>query len=416
MLDEKRGVCRLVGDITVDIADFRGPDLAADLQRRDFTVNALAAPVGDLVARGEALVEDETGGAADLVARRVRLCAPQSLAEDPVRVLRAARLGVQPGWSLDPRIERVALAAAPSLRETSAERVRDELVALVSGPAAGRGFRLLDRFGVLAVVLPESGPMRSTLQSEPHRFDVWEHSLRAVEAMDEIVAGLDRLDPWGDELSGHLAEGLGDGLARAGALKLATLLHDVAKPETRALVEGRVRFIGHDVLGAERTRQIAGRLRLSGRATSVLVRLVGQHLRPMHLGQAGEITRRARYRFFRDLGDDARDLLLLALADAAGVRGDSPFAVWAAPGGSVLRSLMEGTLQAAEVAAAPPLLDGDDVMLALGIAPGPAVGRLLAELREAQALGRISTREEALAELLRHARPSLGTPPSGPVE
>ncbi len=267
MLDEKRGVCRLVGDVTVDIADFRGPDLAADLEGRDFTVNALAAPVGDLVARGEALVEDETGGAADLAARQVRLCAPQSLAEDPVRVLRAARLGVQPGWSLDPGIERVALAAAPSLRETSAERVRDELVALVSGPTAGRGFRLLDRFGVLAVVLPESGPMRSTLQSEPHRFDVWEHSLRAVEAMDEIVARLDRLDPWGDELSGHLAEGLGDGLARAGALKLAALLHDVAKPETRALVEGRVRFIGHDVLGAERTRQIAGRLRLSGRAT-----------------------------------------------------------------------------------------------------------------------------------------------------
>jgi poly(A) polymerase/tRNA nucleotidyltransferase (CCA-adding enzyme) len=416
VLDEGRGVCRVVGDVTVDIADFRGPDLSADLRGRDFTVNALAASVGDLVVRGAALVEDATGGAADLTARRVRLCAPQSLAEDPVRVLRAARLGVQPGWSLDPGIERMALAAAPSLRETSAERVRDELVALVSGPTAGRGFRLLDRFGVLAVVLPESGSMRSTLQSEPHRFDVWEHSLRAVEAMDEIVARLDRLDPWGAELSSHLAEGLGDGLARAGALKLAALLHDVAKPETRALVEGRVRFIGHDVLGAERTRQIAGRFRLAGRATSVLVRLVGQHLRPMHLGQAGEITRRARYRFFRDLGDDARDLLLLSLADAAGVRGDPPFAVWAAPGGGMLRSLMEGTVQAAEVAAAPPFLDGDDVMLALGIAPGPAVGRLLAELREAQALGRISTREEALAALLRHAGPSRDTPPSGPVE
>ena len=150
--------------------------------------------------------------------------------------------------------------------------------------------------------------------------------------MDEIGAHLDRLAPWGEELAGHLAEDLGDGLGRAGALKLAALLHDVAKPETRAEVDGRVRFIGHDVIGAERAHGIAGRLRLSGRATGVLGRLVAQHLRPMHLTQAGRITRRARYRFFRDLDEDARDLLLLALADAAGMDGRPPLEVWAARG------------------------------------------------------------------------------------
>jgi tRNA nucleotidyltransferase/poly(A) polymerase len=155
-----------------------------------------------------------------------------------------AVLAVQPGWSVDPDVESAARAAAPSLRESSAERVRDELVALVNGPAAGQGFRLLDRLGVVDVVLPESAAMRSTPQPAPHRFDVWEHSLRAVEAMDEIAARLDRLAPWGDELAGHLAEGLGDGLGRAGALKLAALLHDVAKPETRSEADGRVRFIG----------------------------------------------------------------------------------------------------------------------------------------------------------------------------
>jgi len=315
-----------------------------------------------------------------------------------------ALFAVQPGWSVDPGVESAARAAAPSLRESSAERVRDELVALVNGSAAGRAFRLLDRLGVVDVVLPESAAMRSTPQPAPHRFDVWEHSLRAVEAMDEIAARLDRLAPWGDELAGHLAEGLGDGLGRAGALKLAALLHDVAKPETRSEADGRVRFIGHDVIGAERARGIAGRLRLSGRATGVLGRLVAQHLRPMHLTQAGRITRRARYRFFRDLGEDARDLLLLALADAAGMDGRPPLEVWAGAGGAVLRSLMEGVAEASAEASAPPLLDGDDVMAAVGIGPGPMVGRLLADLREAQALGHITTREEALASLRRAAR------------
>ena len=403
-LDAERGVCRIVGDLQIDIADFRGPDLGADLAGRDFTVNALAASVAALVDEGVADVEDATEGLSDLAARRVRLCGPRSLAEDPVRTLRVAALAVQPGWSVDPGLESVARAAAPSLRESSAERVRDELVALMNGPAAGRGFRLLDRLGVVDVVLPESAAMRSTPQPAPHRFDVWEHSLRAVEAMDEIAARLDRLAPWGEELEGHLAEGLGDGLARAGALKLAALLHDVAKPETRSEADGRVRFIGHDVIGAERARGIAGRLRLSGRATGVLGRLVAQHLRPMHLTQAGRITRRARYRFFRDLGEDARDLLLLALADAAGMDGRPPLEVWAGAGGAVLRSLMEGVAEASAVASTPPLLDGDDVMAAVGIGPGPMVGHLLAGLREAQALGHITTREEALASLRRAAR------------
>jgi poly(A) polymerase/tRNA nucleotidyltransferase (CCA-adding enzyme) len=416
MLDAERGVCRIVGALQIDIADFRGPDLGADLAGRDFTVNALAASVAALVEEGMADVEDATGGLADLEARRVRLCGPRSLAEDPVRTLRVALLAVQPGWSVGPGVESAARAAAPSLYQSSAERIRDELVALVNGPAAGRGFRLLDRLGVVDVVLPESAAMRSTPQPAPHRFDVWEHSLRAVEAMDEIGVRLDCLAPWGEELEGHLDEGLGDGLGRAGALKLAALLHDVAKPETRAETDGRVRFIGHDVIGAERARGIAGRLRLSGRVTRVLDRLVAQHLRPMHLTQAGRITRRARYRFFRDLGEDARDLLLLALADAAGMDGRPPFEIWAGAGGAVLRSLMEGAAEAGGVASMPPLLDGHDVMAAVGIGPGPMVGRLLAGLREEQALGHIRTREEALASVRRATRPPHDTPRDGPAE
>jgi putative nucleotidyltransferase with HDIG domain len=264
------------------------------------------------------------------------------------------------------------------------------------------------------VVLPESLAMRRTPQPLPHRFDVWEHSLRAVEAADAIAGGIERLEPWAAEVREHLAEELGDGLDRAAALKLAALLHDVAKPDTRAVVDGRIRFIGHDRLGAERARAIATRWRLSGRARDVLARLVDQHLRPMHLAQAGEITRRARYRFFRDLGNDARELLLLSLADASAVRGDSPFHVWAGPAGDVLRTLMAGMVEEARATASAPLLGGDDVMQALGIGPGPAVGRLLGEVREAQAEGLIRTRDEALDHLRRTAARWLDTPDGGP--
>ena len=404
VLDAGRGACRLVGrpgTVTLDLVDLRAPTLAGDLRGRDFSVNALAVAVSDLLAGGRAEVADPTGGLDDLRERIVRPCGPSTVSDDPLRALRGVRLAMRPGWRLHPSAEVAIRAAAPLLPAVAPERVRNELVGLLTEPNAAAGLRALDRLGVLAALLPESVPMRATSQSLPHRFDVWEHSLRAVEAMDALLVSLDALVPWGPALRAHLAEDLGDGLSRREALKLAALLHDVAKPERRTDEAGRIRFIGHDAAGAVRVVAIAARLRLSRRASRVLERLVAEHLRPMHLALAGEITRRARFRFARALGGDVWDLLLLTLADAAGVAGDSPLAVWSGPGGEVVRTLMAGVEAEATAAAAPALLRGEDVMEVFGLPPGPAVGRLLTRAREAQALGLVATREEALVYLRR---------------
>src|SRR5439155_26861822 len=146
--------------------------------------------------------------------------------------------------------------------------------------------------------------MRATPQPAPHRFPVLEHSLRAVAGADLLVEQLRALRPFGEELAAHLAEELGGGVTRAQIVKLAALLHDVSKPETRRVIGGRVRFFDHDVVGAARARAIGERLRLPARAIDVLERLVRHHLRPMHLAAAGPVTHRARYRFYRDLAED----------------------------------------------------------------------------------------------------------------
>jgi tRNA nucleotidyltransferase/poly(A) polymerase len=425
LLDGARGVGRVVAapgpgaggprPVHVDIADFAGPDLEADLRRRDFTVDALAVPVAELEAAGQAPVIDPTGGLADLRAGVLRPVGPGAMAADPVRILRGVRLALLLGFALDPEAEAQMTAAAPALGGVAAERVRDELIGILGARRAAAGLRTLDRLGSLDPLLPEHRAMRGTAQPEPHRFDVWEHSLRAVEAADAIVADCAALAPWGPVLEAHLAEDLGGEVSRRHVLKLAAWLHDVAKPETRAVVDGRVRFIGHDARGAERAAQVAARLRLPTRASRVLERLVAQHLRPMHLAQAGVLTRRARHRFFRDLGEDARDLLLLALADAAAVRGEEPpDVVWRGPGGELLRTLMAGVGEEERVAAAPPLVRGEDVMAAFGLAPGPEVGHLLAVAREAQALGVARTREEVLDHLRRARAGLLDTPGAGP--
>ena len=414
VLDDQRGICRVVSEVQIDIADLRASELAADLGLRDFTVNAMAVSLHDLVREGSAAVEDPTGGMEDLAARVIRPCGPGVIVDDPLRALRAVRLAIRPGWRLHVTAETAIREAAARVGEVSAERVRDELGAILAAPAATGAFRLLDRLDVMAVLLPESLAMKQTDQPEPHLFDVWEHSLRAVDAADVLLARPEVLAPFGSELLAHLDETLGDGFTRREALKLAALLHDVAKPETKTMEDGRIRFFGHDVVGAERAAVIGQRWRLSRRVTGIVQTLVRHHLRPMHLGNAGGITRRASFRFFRDLGSEARDLVLLSLVDAAGVRGESPLAVWTGPGGAILQQLMRGVGDEDRAAATPPLLRGEDVMAAFGLTPGPEVGALLSRAREAQALGLVSTRSEALDYLRRSNGPSLDSSSNGP--
>ncbi|MGH7333504.1 MAG: HD domain-containing protein [Candidatus Rokuibacteriota bacterium] len=398
VLDAERGAARVIaGDHRIDVTDFRGLTLATDLARRDYTVNALAVSLRELLRVGRAPVIDPTGGLGDLRARRLCLTGKAALVDDPLRGLRGVRLEATLGFSLTGATRRAIHAGAGDLAQVSAERVREEWLAIFETPSAARAVRRMDALGLLAVVMPEVEPMRVTPQPAPHRFAVLEHSLRALAGADRLLERLGALGPFGDDLAEHMRERLAGGVDRRQTLKLAALLHDVAKPETRQVVRGRVRFFEHDVIGAGRVRGIGERLRLPSRVSEVLERLVRHHLRPMHLAQVGRVTPRARYRFFRDLGDEACDLLLLALIDGAAVTGASPLSVWRRA--AVVRHLLAGRPEALAAAAATPLLRGEDVMGYFGIGPGPAVGRLLARAREAQALEKVGTREEALAFL-----------------
>src|SRR5216117_3140755 len=378
VLDAERGAARVIAD-------------------GGFTLDALAVPLGTLVTRGRAPIVDPTGGLADLAARRLRPAGPGVLDDDPLRALRAVRLEATLGLRLTAPAARAVRRSAPGLERVSPERVRDELLILLALPDTARALRRADALGLLAVVVPEIEAMRVTAQPAPHRFDVLEHSLRAVAGCDRLLARLDALATYGEELAAHVAEPLGGGARRGAALKLAALLHDVSKPETRQRIAGRVRFFEHDVIGARRVRALGERLRLPERVIAVVERLVRHHLRPMHLGHAAAITPRARYRFYRDLREDTRDLLLLVLADAAAVTGASPLATWRRAG--VVRELFAGWSEQREAETRPALLRGEDVMARFSLEPGPRVGWLLAQAREAQDLGRVRSREEALAYL-----------------
>ena len=404
-IGEPHGMARVVladpPAVQIDLADLRAPTLAEDLAGRDVTVNALAVDLRALL-RGPAAVEDSTGGLADLAARQLRACGPTAMADDPVRVLRVLRLAHQLGFTIEAATESLARSAAPALTAVSPERIRDELTRILRLPHSAAAIRQADRWSALAVVFPEIEPMRAATQSAPHRFTVWEHCVRALEAADVLAGNLRLLAPHDARAAASLMEPLRGGLTRLEVWKLAVLFHDVAKPETRSVdAGGRTRFIGHDRIGAERAMTIAERLAWPRRAAEVLARLVRHHLRPMHLGMLDTVTRRARYRFHRDVGEEAPALVCLTIADAAGTDGRDPALVYRGQTRALLDSLLAGEEPAAREAADPPLARGDDVMAALGLTEGPAVGAALRRVREAQALGLVRTRGEALDWLVR---------------
>jgi len=207
--------------------------------------------------------------------------------------------------------------------------------------------------------------------------------------------------PWSEEISRHFDEEVSSGSNRKLLLKIAALLHDIAKPATRTVDEtGRTRFLGHSKEGAVLAAAILERLRFSGREIRLVENLIYHHLRPAQMANDGMPTSRAIYRFFRDTEDAGIDILVLALADYLATHGPKlDIQEWKQHNLLINFILAEHSKQETKVLPVK-LIDGHDLMDIFSLRPGRLLGELLAEVREAQAAEELSTREEAL-ELVR---------------
>ncbi|MFC5849069.1 CCA tRNA nucleotidyltransferase [Deinococcus petrolearius] len=363
-LDEERGYWRVrLPDATEHDFVPQPADVNDDLLRRDFTVNAMG-----LSAARDLL--DPTGGRADLRAGRLRMVSEANLRADPLRAWRAGRfmvtLGLKPDAGTDAALRRVAAdLAAGTLPMPAAERVRDELHALLAHPEAARGLMVLEDLGLLALTLPELREGQGVTQGGFHHLDVFGHG---VEALHQLLARTpDAPLP----------------------LRWAALLHDVGKPRTldRNPETGRRTFYGHDKVGAALTTQILTRLKLPGDEVKYAARLVGAHMAQLPADEP------AARRFAHRRRELLPDLLRVMLADREAARGPSSSPL----GRTAYMLAMNRVLEALEEqpAAPAPLLSGEDVMTLLAIAPGPRVGEVLRALAEARALGEVQTPEAA---------------------
>ncbi len=401
-LSEDFGAWRVVSNRDgwqADLSPLLGETIEADLVRRDFTVNAIAEPLSG----GEAL--DPTGGREDLAAGRLRMASATSFSADPLRVLRVARFACELGLAPESAMVTAAREAAPGLAAVASERVFYELKRVVASPDPVAGVELLDRTGATAVVLPELAALAGVEQSAYHHLDVRDHTLAVL--AETVALERDPAASLGEEhapaVAALLAEPLADELTRGTALRFGALFHDVAKPQTRGVTdEGRISFFGHDAAGAEVARDVLARLNASERLRTHVAALTRHHLRAGFLVRERPLPPRTLYRYLKACDPVQVDVTLLSVADRLATRGRK--AEEAIAKHMQLVDELLGPALAWRAAGPPaPLIRGDELADALGIARGPQLGTLLAELEEATYAGEIATREQAIA----HARSRL---------
>ena len=435
VLDSENGVVRLLpkkeqagtDEWQIDVATLQGT-LSEDLARRDFTIDALAIDMAKLSLTSKASIEatviDPFNGLGDIQKKIIRAVSHDIFTNDAIRLLRGGRLAADLGFTIEAQTEALMERDYELIKGVAGERVREELLRLLALPDSYKPIVYMAKLGLLTTLIPELAATRDMDQPKEHTWDVFHHSVRSISALDfilhrsgwefagsSVLAGI----PWDEDIKSYFESRVSPLSTRRVLTKLSALLHDIAKPQTRIVNEfGRVRFYGHPQEGAPVAAAILERLRFSNREIKFVETIVRYHLRPVQMTEDGAPpTRRAVYRYFRDMGETAIATLYFSLADHLATRGpDLEKANWDWHVGVVAQLIAEHEKEPQTVAPTK-LLDGHDLRRELGLVPGRRLGELLEELREAQAAGEVTTRVEALDYVKNLLAASGKRPPRG---
>lgn len=405
-LDDVNLVGRVIlpeGKWQVDFSTLQG-DIHQDLTRRDFTIDAMALELGaDFDTKN---IIDPFHGQDDLRHRLVKAVSKTIFKEDAVRLLRAVRLAAELNFRIESTTEKLIVQDNKLITGVAGERIREELLRLMNLRGFGSLLFYLDKLGLLTALIPELAGCKGVEQPAEHTWDVFDHSIQTVAATEFVLRespwkyaddSILTAVPWSDRLKEHFDREINSGSTARTMLKLAALLHDIAKPQTKTIVGDRMRFLGHQEMGAEIAAAVMERLRFSNREIQLVALLIKYHLRPTQMSHEGMPTNRAIYRYFRDTGEAGIDLLYLCLADHLAARAEElDPALWQEHC-RMTEYVLEKRFTEAKLSTPPKIFDGNDIIRRFGLESGPKIGELLEELHEAQAAGEITTRKQAEA-------------------
>lgn len=384
--------------IQIDVCSLRGDSIEADLLQRDFTVNAIAFSCWN-----ERQFIDPHDGRGDLKRSQLRSVSDTVFTDDPLRLLRSARIAHDFGLDIDDATRALIKASAHLASEPSGERIFSELCLLVESAECRRALRLLADIGVLDVVLPELAACREVGQSHFHHLDVYEHTLAVLDNVEDIAETLEfylPVDPRSNACEF-------DADAKR-IMRFAAICHDLAKPVVRTVhpESGRVGFLGHDKSGVMIVNEMCDRWSTSNRFRDGVAHLVRTHLNLGILLHA-PLDARASYRFRRSVQPWCAEAIVLSVADRMATAGVADRRRWARRHVEVARDLWRDYWREIQDGIAEPLLDGAEIAEVCNLDPGPEIGRFVRLLAEEQAVGNIDTHDKAVTFLRAQAEKSV---------
>jgi poly(A) polymerase len=399
VLDKEHGACRLVKRIkdrvcTLDFTDFRGKTLEYDLLHRDFTINALALELGNAFAHKDwqNLLIDPYQGKKDLKRKIIKAVNIKAFTEDPLRILRAFSFACILDFKIDKETLRSARLEKKRLSGVSDERIRDELFKIFDSSSAFNYLVMLDRLKILKIIFPEIEKMRGLNQGPYHHLDVWQHSLETVRQLEGLIKETKN----NREIQEYLNEYISGDRKRRALIKLGALLHDIGKPAALRREDGKTKFHGHERIGLEISENIARRLKLACDEINSLHKMVLWHLRPGYMADIEELSPRAIFRYFRDTNTEAVSTLLLSIADQRATKGRLTTRESRIRHEKIVSGLIKEYFKRLKEKKLPRLLNGNVLIKKFKLAPSPLIGKILSEVEELQAIGRIKNKTEAL--------------------
>lgn len=402
---------RLSTVFTVDFAELRGKNIEDDLALRDFTVDALAVRADNRwqVTGDRKSIIDSFGGQKDLKNKTIRMVNKNVFKDDPLRLLRAFRLAAELDFEIEKKTLTLIANQCRLIKKSAPERIREELLKIVSIPHSAASFQYLDDVGLLEILFPELKKQKITARNFYGKHGVWTHTLSGLSQLESILAQLKRYLPKHYlHLKKHLDEFVAGDISRSAILKLAFILHDFGKPATQTIEGERSRFFAHELAGAKIAGKTLTRLHFSNKEIHTVKNIILNHMRPGNLSSLDTITDKAIYRYFRDLREEGLDTLVLSLADAF-TTADTVIArkkqhiypVDAHRHLQKVRDIINRYYTRKKQIVPKNILNGHEIIKYFGLSEGPEIGQLIEALKEAQAQKLVGTKKQAYEYLTR---------------
>ncbi len=385
-------IIRVVSNDNIfDITSLNGSFIEDDLKKRDFTINAMAYDLSS----GEII--DCLGGLRDLADKKVRMVSADVFKKDPIRLLRAYRIGACLDFEIESQTASIIKANAKLIQNSAGERIREEIFKMLGTSKSYHYLSQMADAGLLTAIFPDLDRLKGCFQNSHHIYDVFEHTMKAYHHLETILNDPAKLLP---DTCIQIRQYLDE--EKTVLLKYAILLHDMGKPWAKTINNrGKIHFYGHSRKSADLAQKISKKLRFSNREKRFIDFIIRNHSNPLFLFTAMQkktLTHKGVTRFFIKCGDNTPALLLHTIADIMAKR-DKPNQTNKVFIGFVKEMIHNFFYSFKPKIKEPPLITGRDLIHEFGLMPSPEFKTILNLVQEERLTNKIKSRSEALARV-----------------